>query len=313
MTSRHISQILGIWGTVLLLSLSSLSSYAHASVFLRSWHVYSPNAIAVGPNGWVYVSGADSLSSDYWGRVSVFDHSGVPVMTWTTYPAPRGIAVDRNGFVYVTSYTSDALLKYDAMGGPIGTPWNLDAQGISTWPWGVAVSPLGEVLIVNQHAASVERYTLDGQFLGRFGGYYPYLYGAQDIACETDGSMWVADTGNDRLQHLSASNGSVLLSIGQLAGPTGVALDVTGHVFVVNARNHEVREYAGGGELIETWGRRGTGEGEFESPTSIAIDGSRTAYVVDKGNSRIQVFAESAVPVRPNTWGAIKVQYRGKF
>jgi sugar lactone lactonase YvrE len=38
------------------------------------------------------------------------------------------------------------------------------------------------------------------------------------------------------------------------------------------------------------WGIKGTGSGEFKSPTALAIDEGGTIYVCDTGNKRIQVF-----------------------
>jgi len=38
------------------------------------------------------------------------------------------------------------------------------------------------------------------------------------------------------------------------------------------------------------WGIKGTGDGEFKSPTALAIDDSSNVYVCDTGNKRIQVF-----------------------
>jgi len=44
-----------------------------------------------------------------------------------------------------------------------------------------------------------------------------------------------------------------------------------------------------GGSFFMEWGTEGSGEGQFRSPTDIDVQGS-TVYVVDEGNSRIQMF-----------------------
>ena len=41
---------------------------------------------------------------------------------------------------------------------------------------------------------------------------------------------------------------------------------------------------------MKTWGRRGSGEGEFNMPYSIAVDAQNNVYVADMGNKRIQIF-----------------------
>jgi DNA-binding beta-propeller fold protein YncE len=43
--------------------------------------------------------------------------------------------------------------------------------------------------------------------------------------------------------------------------------------------------------LLQNGGTSGAGDGQFDQPTGIAIDSSGNVYVVDRGNSRIQVFA----------------------
>jgi NHL repeat len=41
------------------------------------------------------------------------------------------------------------------------------------------------------------------------------------------------------------------------------------------------------------WGTRGTGNGQLQTPHSIAIDKNRRVYVADRANNRIQVFDEN--------------------
>src|SRR6185436_17956302 len=47
------------------------------------------------------------------------------------------------------------------------------------------------------------------------------------------------------------------------------------------------------GKFLMTWGTRGTGPGQFNTPHSIAIDKNRRVYVSDRANNRIQVFDEN--------------------
>jgi DNA-binding beta-propeller fold protein YncE len=41
------------------------------------------------------------------------------------------------------------------------------------------------------------------------------------------------------------------------------------------------------------WGSKGSDEGQFIDPLGIVLDTSGNVYVVDAGNSRVQVFAPS--------------------
>src|SRR5207249_10754270 len=44
------------------------------------------------------------------------------------------------------------------------------------------------------------------------------------------------------------------------------------------------------GTFIKTWGRKGSGPGEFDTPHAITIDSQRQIFVGDGGNNRVQIF-----------------------
>jgi DNA-binding beta-propeller fold protein YncE len=82
--------------------------------------------------------------------------------------------------------------------------------------------------------------------------------------------------------------------------PTGVAVDGTGNVFVVDSDRIQV--FDSGGNFVGAWGSYGTGIGQFEYPQGVAVDNDGNVYVVDTSNYRIQVFDGSGNFVR--TWGS---------
>ena len=51
------------------------------------------------------------------------------------------------------------------------------------------------------------------------------------------------------------------------------------------------------GEKLSSFGQKGNGDGEFESPRGVAVDDEDNIYVVDKLNSRIQKFSPSGMPL----------------
>ena len=54
--------------------------------------------------------------------------------------------------------------------------------------------------------------------------------------------------------------------------------------------------------FVTTWGSSGTGNGQFSTPRSIAVDASGNVYVADSGNNRIQKFSSAGVFI--TTWGS---------
>ncbi len=77
----------------------------------------------------------------------------------------------------------------------------------------------------------------------------------------------------------------------KLEQPTGIAyLPSKDEIWVVETAAHRISILNSHGELIKHIGHRGTGNGEFNYPTSIWIDDEGTCYIVDAMNFRVQIF-----------------------
>lgn len=128
--------------------------------------------------------------------------------------------------------------------------------------------------------------------------------GQRDVAVAADGSLYVVDTGNHRIQHLSP-DGKVLQVWGfysdSAAGtatdggfnqPWGIGLGPDGSVYVADTWNHRIQKFTPDGEFITKWGYFGQAENPeaFWGPRDVAVNAKGQVFVTDTGNKRVVVF-----------------------
>jgi serine/threonine-protein kinase len=86
----------------------------------------------------------------------------------------------------------------------------------------------------------------------------------------------------------SGSGTPPVAALGELNGPSGLATNSKGDVFVADEGNDRIQEFGPRGRAVRQWGSLGKGTLQFDVPTDLAIDPQGTIYVSDTGNKRIQ-------------------------
>ena len=114
------------------------------------------------------------------------------------------------------------------------------------------------------------------------------------IAIDRVGNIYVADAGNHRVLKLK-SDGTFIAEWKEpelgFYGPRRIAIDPDGSIYVVDQGHDRIVKFGPDGTVVTIWGSKGNGDGQFNDPTSVAVDpATNKVYVADPRNKRIQVF-----------------------
>lgn len=109
-------------------------------------------------------------------------------------------------------------------------------------------------------------------------------------------SILIFDKVNNNVQQVGDGKGE---SPGQLLlGPDDVKFINDDEILVADTSGHRLQQFNLHSEkLSNTFGRSGTGEGEFQQPVSVCMDGKGNIIVADYSNNRVQVLTRDGVPM----------------
>ena len=166
-------------------------------------------------------------------------------------------------------------------------------------PWGVAVNQKGEVIVTESGGHCVSVFSPTGEKLRSFGsdgsglGQFNYPHG---VAVDGVGNILVTDSGNNRVQKFTPEGfltavGADCKSPPQYFYPMDIAFNtVSKKAYVTDTISHCVQVLNYDLTFFSSFGKRGSGKGQFNYPHGIACDSTGKVYVADSDNHRIQVF-----------------------
>jgi len=269
-----------------------------------------PNGIAVAGDR-VYV--ADSRNH----RIQVFTRDGELVEQWPVPDEGRPMNLDTgHGQLYAADYWNDVVRVYArdtgalirSVGGPGSGPGELKNPG------GVAVGPAGHLFVADFSNQRVQELSATGAFVRQWGttGEKGYLFAGGfnypiDVTVAADGTLFVADGYNDRIQVFGPDSdfvrkwgGPLAINIrgsyhGWFKVPTSVALGPNDTVFVADQENNRVQKFTRSGEFLTAFGTPHDGPGYTESAVAVAADG--TVYTANLIDNEVEVWK----PAGPST------------
>ena len=84
----------------------------------------------------------------------------------------------------------------------------------------------------------------------------------------------------------------------QGGGPWGIAVGQNGHIFVADNGRHQVHVFDKQRKYIRSFGQHGSGNGQLDYPTGIAVDCDNRLYIRNWNNNRIEVVKSDGTFVR---------------
>jgi|GEM_PF-440104 len=280
--------------------LSKFGSYGSGSGQFKA-----PAGIAVDATGGIWVSDSENNRVQKWARVVATTKAATGVKaTEATLNAtvnPSGEATTYQ-FEYgeTTSYGSKAPASAKSAGsGSTDVEVSEALEGLkpaTTYHFRIratssAGTDVGKDLTFTTVAAPSFRFAFGTSGSGN--GQLQFPIG---MAIDASGNLWVADSGNARIQKFN-SNGEYLSQFGSYGTgnghfiePAGIAIDSSGNLWIVDPAVARIKKFNSKGEYLSQFGTFGTGNGQLSWPFGIEIDAEGNLWVADSGNHRIQKF-----------------------
>ncbi|KAK3732622.1 hypothetical protein QZH41_008260, partial [Actinostola sp. cb2023] len=239
----------------------------------------SPLTVAVTPKDWI--GSGFILSGEKCGGFS----------------SPHCVLVDNLDNIVIADSHSHKIKTVDSTGtlkrsiGSQGT-----REGQFNFPYCIALNPSNNLLVIsdshNNRIQVVDN--VSGRFRKSFGTYGTdegMLNHPHGITVDSNDSIYVADSGNSRVQIFSPE-GYLLgkLESKYLSRPWGVTVTRDGLIAVSDYNNHKVLVFNKDGTLKFHFGSRGGGDGELNNPAGIVVDAEDQFIVADRSNHRVQIF-----------------------
>jgi len=170
---------------------------------------------------------------------------------------------------------------------------------------GVTINSAGEVFIFHRGQRPIIAMDKSGKFLRSFGEGTKSAHG---LRCDSADNIWATDVVNHTVTQF-APDGKVLLTLGEKGvegedekhfnKPTDIAFAPNGDFFVSDGYgNSRVVKFDKSGKFLLAWGKKGKGEGEFDTPHAVRLDSKGNLFVGDRENDRVQVFDQKGKFIR---------------
>lgn len=194
-------------------------------------------------------------------------------------------------------------------GGNVTFTVGVDGTGPFTYQWqhNNTNLPAGIIVGLAGNLPGFAGFTGDGGIAIRAALYYP-----SGVAVDSFGNLFIADTANNRIRKVNTygiittvagTNGSGfsgdggIATIARLNSPAGVAMDVSGVLFIADSGNNRIRKVDTDGMITTVAGTNNAGysgdggpatNADLFTPSGVAVDASGNLFIADSQNNRIR-------------------------
>jgi streptogramin lyase len=175
-------------------------------------------------------------------------------------------------------------------------------------PWGVAVEG-GHVFVSFEAEGIVKEYTESGEYVKTIGqrGSGEGQLGAPRGLIAQGGNLWVADSGNDRVEECQIESGACHTALGQssfgdgrVLSPSALALEADGDIWVADEKGARAVKFSPEGHYLEQYGPGAPADKRLAGPRGIALDPEGGLVLASFDNPVLHVPHQALEALRSN-------------
>ena len=214
---------------------------------------------------------------------------------------PVGVAVDSEDRLFVSDATLHSVICFNPSGATIAQ----FGTAVLGRPGGIAIDrQRNRLYVADAKESRIAVFdTVSFKFVAYFGG--PGKLGQRDkgtflsptnVAVDRQGNIYVADTGNYRVQVWDPAGKFVRAfgtqgdGPGEFIRPKGIGVDSAGHVYVADAEFNNFQILTPEGQPLLAVGKLGDEPGQFALVAGLYIDSEDQIYTTEMFRGRVQVF-----------------------